>query len=129
MFLYSHRPWLQLLDLLLRKRASKQNSSSNKRAKSTSYSREDDPDVFSVTDFRSIFSGCFGGNIILPQESPEVTDALNCLSQVCLGSTVNKSVVRDSSRVLTPEMIYSLQTVVCIIVVFSSYNYCFVILY
>ena len=99
-----------------KKRASKQNSSSNKRAKSTSYSREDDPDVLSVTDFRSIFSGCFGGNIILPQESPEVTDALNCLSQVCLGSTVNKSVVRDSSRVLTPEMIY-FQTVVCIIVV------------
>ena len=103
-----------------KKRVSKQNSSSNKRAKTTSYSRENDPDVLSVSDFRSILSDCFGGNAALPQESSEVIDALNCLSQVCLGSTVNNSVVQDSSRVLTPELIYSLQTVVCFIVMFYS---------
>ena len=111
-----------------KKRASKQDASSSKRAKSTLHSRGDDPDVLSVADFRSIFSGCFGGNVIMPQESPEVTDALKCLSQVCLGSTLDKSVVRDSSRVLTPEMIYSLQTVVCIsVVIFFLCDHSFLI--
>ena len=91
----------------------------------------------SVSDFRSIFAGCFGGDTTLPHESPELTDALNCLSKVCLESTVKKSVVHDSSQVFTPEMIYSLQTVVCIIAIVSFpcdysfsgflliFNYCY----
>ena len=48
----------------------------------------------------------------MPRLSSEVQDALYCLSKVCQGSTPDKSIVRDSSRVLPVEIIYSLHTLV-----------------
>ena len=82
-----------------------------------------DPDVVSVSDFRNILSYCFEGDVVIPQLSSEVKDALYCLSKVCLGSTPDESVVRDSSRTLPVELIYSLHLLVSFFHVLFIYDH------